>query len=101
MAVLTPERTESAPEDRAPRRRLPRPLRQSTPPLPTDRRLAWLLTAMLGVATLVTRLWDLSYPADLVFDEAYYPPEAREILELGYEYNRGYTFIVHPPLASC
>lgn len=102
MAVLTPERTESAPEDPAPRRRptLPRPRRQDTPPLPADRRLAWVLTAVLGVATLVTRLWDISYPGDLVFDEAYYPPEAKEILELGYEYDRGYTFIVHPPLGK-
>jgi dolichyl-phosphate-mannose-protein mannosyltransferase len=102
MAVLTPERTESAPDDPAPRRRpaLPRPRRQGTPPLPTDRRLAWVLTLVLGVATLATRLWDISYPTDLVFDEAYYPPEAKEILELGYEYNRGYTFIVHPPLGK-
>jgi dolichyl-phosphate-mannose--protein O-mannosyl transferase len=101
MAVLTPERAEPAPEDRVRRRpALPRPRRQATPPLPRDRRLAWVLTAVLGVATLLTRLWDISYPADLVFDEAYYPPEAREILELGYEYNRGYTFIVHPPLGK-
>jgi dolichyl-phosphate-mannose-protein mannosyltransferase len=91
MAVLIPERTESAPEDPARRRfdSLPRPRRQSTPPLPRDRRLAAVLTAVLGLATLLTRLWDLNYPANRVFDEAYYPPEAREILELGYEYNRG------------
>jgi len=102
MAVLTPERTESTPREPARRRRppLPRPRRQSTPPLPSDRRLAAVLAAVLGVATLVTRLWDIGYPADLVFDEAYYPPEAAEILELGYEYNRGYTFIVHPPLGK-
>jgi dolichyl-phosphate-mannose-protein mannosyltransferase len=102
MAVLTPERTESAHEQPVRRRlsALPRPRRQVTPPLPADRRLAAVLTAVLGLATLVTRLWDISYPADRVFDEAYYPPEAREILELGYEYNRGYTFIVHPPLGK-
>jgi dolichyl-phosphate-mannose--protein O-mannosyl transferase len=102
MAVLTPERTESASEDPVRRRLpgLPRPRRDRTPALPTDRLLAAVLTAVLGVATLVTRLWDISYPADLVFDEAYYPPEAKEILELGYEYNRGYTFIVHPPLGK-
>ncbi|MCW2507065.1 MAG: pmt [Modestobacter sp.] len=102
MAVLTPERTESAPEDPVRRRLpgLPRPRRDRTPSLPNDRLLAAVLAAVLGVATLVTRLWDISYPADLVFDEAYYPPEAKEILELGYEYNRGYTFIVHPPLGK-
>jgi dolichyl-phosphate-mannose--protein O-mannosyl transferase len=102
MSVLTPERTESAPEEPIRRRRpaLPRPRWQPAPQLPADRLLAAVLTTLLGVATLVTRLWDISYPADLVFDEAYYPPEAREILELGYEYNRGYTFIVHPPLGK-
>ncbi|MQA32784.1 dolichyl-phosphate-mannose--protein mannosyltransferase [Modestobacter roseus] len=103
MAVLAPERTESAPEDPAParrRRRPPRPRRQAVRPLPGDRRLAAVLTALLGLATLVSRLWGISYPQDLVFDEAYYPPEGAELLELGYEYNRGYTFIVHPPLGK-
>jgi dolichyl-phosphate-mannose-protein mannosyltransferase len=102
MAALTLERTGSGPQDPAVRRlpALPRPRRQGTPPLPTDRVSAAALTAVLGVATLVTRLWDISYPANRVFDEAYYPPEAREILELGYEYNRGYTFIVHPPMGK-
>ncbi|WP_299956249.1 dolichyl-phosphate-mannose--protein mannosyltransferase [uncultured Modestobacter sp.] len=102
MAVLVPERTESAPEE-TPHRRfppLPRPRRQPAPRLPTDRTLAAVLTAVLGLATLVTRLWDISYPTDLVFDEAYYPPEGAELRELGYEYNRGYTFIVHPPLGK-
>ena len=37
---------------------------------------------------------------DLLFDEAYYPPEAHELLTWGFEYNRGYTFIVHPPLGK-
>jgi dolichyl-phosphate-mannose-protein mannosyltransferase len=101
MAVLTSERTEEVPEAEHRRRpALPRPRRQWTPPLPGDRRTAAVLTVLLGLATLVTRLWDLNYPADRVFDEAYYPPEALEILELGYEYNRGYTFIVHPPLGK-
>ncbi|WP_222265555.1 dolichyl-phosphate-mannose--protein mannosyltransferase [Modestobacter marinus] len=102
MAVLAPERLDEAPGDPWPRRfpPLPRRRRQVVPPLPHDRLLAAVLTAVLGVATFVTRLWDLGYPADRVFDEAYYPPEAHEILELGYEYNRGYTFIVHPPLGK-
>ena len=101
MAVLTSEPTEEVAETESHQRRaLPRPRRQWTPPLPDDRRTAAVLTLLLGLATLVTRLWDLSYPADRVFDEAYYPPEALEILELGYEYNRGYTFIVHPPLGK-
>jgi dolichyl-phosphate-mannose-protein mannosyltransferase len=55
---------------------------------------------VLGAVTLVSRLWDLAHPRDLLFDEAYYPPEAQELLTWGHEYNRGYTFIVHPPLGK-
>ena len=105
MAVLAPERTDR--EQRqlpgpspARRRALPRPRRDRVPPLPTDRGLSWILALLLGVASLLSRLEDLSYPGDLLFDEAYYPPEARELLEWGHEYNRGYTFIVHPPLGK-
>jgi dolichyl-phosphate-mannose-protein mannosyltransferase len=104
MAVLAPERTDGGHgQDRpAPARRRPppRPRRDVTPPLPDDRLLSWVLTALLGVLTAAVRLYDLGYPSDLLFDEAYYPPEARELLEWGHEYNRGYTFIVHPPLGK-
>jgi dolichyl-phosphate-mannose-protein mannosyltransferase len=79
---------------------LPRPHRDRTPPLPADRTRALVLTAVLGLATLVTRLWGLDYPKARLFDEAYYPPEAQELLRWGTEYNRGYTFIVHPPLGK-
>jgi dolichyl-phosphate-mannose-protein mannosyltransferase len=101
MAVLAPVRPGSTPEDpeRHPRRP-PRSQRQEIRPLPADRRLAWVLTAVLGIATFVARAWHISYPGDLMFDEAYYPPEAHEMLRWGYEYNRGYTFIVHPPLGK-
>jgi dolichyl-phosphate-mannose-protein mannosyltransferase len=59
-----------------------------------------VLTTVLGVVTLASRLWDITYPRDLLFDEAYYPPEAHELLTWGHEYNRGYSFIVHPPLGK-
>jgi dolichyl-phosphate-mannose-protein mannosyltransferase len=104
MAVLAPERTDRGPggDVPAPARRRPplRPRRDSTPPLPGDRLRSWVLTLLLGTVTAAIRLYDLSYPPDLLFDEAYYPPEARELLEWGHEYNRGYTFIVHPPLGK-
>ena len=104
MAVLAPEREEREPPPVPPRRRpppaAPRPRRDRTPPLPGDTRLSWLLTAALGVLTLVSRLSGIGYPSELLFDEAYYPPEAAELLRWGYEYNRGYTFIVHPPLGK-
>ena len=104
MAVTAPTRTGATPAATdtlpAPRRRAPRAARHRWVQRPTDRLLSWALTAVLGVATLVSRLWGISYPPDLLFDEAYYPPEAREMLEWGYEFNRGYTFIVHPPLGK-
>ena len=60
-----------------------------------------MLTAVARAwPALVSRLWDISYPRDLLFDEAYYPPEAHELLTWGFEYNRGYSFIVHPPLGK-
>src|SRR5919112_178276 len=79
---------------------LPHPRRDGVPPLPDDRRLSWVLTAVLGVVALAVRLWGITYPRDLLFDEAYYPPEAHELLTWGFEYNRGYSFIVHPPLGK-
>jgi dolichyl-phosphate-mannose-protein mannosyltransferase len=104
MAVLAPDRTDREPGELRPartrRRPLPRPRRDTTPPLPSDRVLAWVLTALLGLFALGIRLWDIGYPADLLFDEAYYPPEAQELLTWGFEYNRGYSFIVHPPLGK-
>jgi dolichyl-phosphate-mannose--protein O-mannosyl transferase len=106
MAVLAPERAEeddptpSAPLPAVRRWPPPRPLRDRTPPLPDDRRRAWVIAAALGLAALVGRLWHITYPRDLLFDEAYYPPEAHELLTWGFEYNRGYSFIVHPPLGK-
>ncbi|HEY0403005.1 MAG TPA: phospholipid carrier-dependent glycosyltransferase, partial [Blastococcus sp.] len=83
MAVLAPERADPGPrepETPSPSRRwpLPRPRRDGTPALPDDGRLSWVLTAVLGVVSLATRLWGISYPTDKLFDEAYYPPEAHE-----------------------
>jgi len=104
MAVLAPDRADPEAEPpgsvAATRRRPFRPRRDRTPPLPPDTRLSWVLTLTLGVVSLLSRLWDISYPRDLLFDEAYYPPEAHELLTWGFEYNRGYSFIVHPPLGK-
>jgi dolichyl-phosphate-mannose-protein mannosyltransferase len=104
MAVLAPERWDQQPTTAAPtptrRSSAPRPRRDRTPPLPADRRLSWVLTLALGLASLAGRLWGITYPRDLLFDEAYYPPQARDLLTWGFEYNRGYSFIVHPPLGK-
>ena len=102
-AVLAPERAEQDPPSspmRVSPRSWPRPRRDATPPLPDDGRLSWVLTAVLGLIALATRLIGITYPKALLFDEAYYPPEAHDLLVWGHEYNRGYTFIVHPPLGK-
>jgi dolichyl-phosphate-mannose-protein mannosyltransferase len=104
MAVLEAERTAEEPGPPSSRRRrwppFPRRAVERTPPLPDDNRLAWILAGALGLLALVARLWEIGYPPDKLFDEAYYPPESAELLRHGYEFNRGYTFIVHPPLGK-
>ena len=107
MAVLAPERADGAGPERpagAPRRPAAgrSPARGATAPrrCPTTAGCPGCSTAVLGVVTLASRLWGISYPSDLLFDEAYYPPEAHELLTWGFEYNRGYSFIVHPPLGK-
>jgi dolichyl-phosphate-mannose-protein mannosyltransferase len=105
MAVLAPERAEEEPlpspaRTAARRRPRPRPRRDGFRPLPDDDRRAWALTALLGGAAFAVRLWGINYPRNLLFDEAYYPPQARQLLTWGFEYNRGYSFIVHPPLGK-
>jgi dolichyl-phosphate-mannose-protein mannosyltransferase len=103
MAVLEAERTAEEPQPpraRRFRRPPPQPAVERLPSLPGDNRLAWLLAGALGVVALALRLWDIGYPTEKVFDEAYYPPQAQELLRWGFEYNRGYYFIVHPPLGK-
>ncbi len=70
--------------------------------------MAWLYTAVITVAAVLTRFWSLGFPPGrnsipkngMNFDEVYYAVEAQEILRWGYEDNRGYLFIVHPPLGK-
>ena len=47
-----------------------------------------------------TRFWALGFPPGKSFDEVYYATEAQEMLRYGYEDNRDYMFIVHPPLGK-
>jgi dolichyl-phosphate-mannose-protein mannosyltransferase len=70
--------------------------------------VGWLLTAAVTAIAALTRFWALGSPPGLNveaqhgmnFDEIYYATEAQEMLRFGYEDNRGYLFIVHPPLGK-
>lgn len=105
MAVLTPERS-AAPVEPTPAAARPAPALATRfagalrPRVLADRRRALLIAAVLGVGSLALRVVGIGFPRELIFDEAYYPVHARDLLELGSEYNRGYTYIVHPPLGK-
>ncbi len=62
--------------------------------------VGWAVTAALAILAGFTRLWAIGFPQGKNFDEVYYATEAQEILRYGYEDNRGYMFIVHPPLGK-
>jgi dolichyl-phosphate-mannose--protein O-mannosyl transferase len=70
--------------------------------------LGWLSTLVIAIFAGFTRFWALGFPPgqnsipkqNMIFDEVYYAPEAQEMLRYGYEDNRGYMFIVHPPLGK-
>ncbi len=86
-------------------RRVPPSLQPWKDPRPGIGRL--VLVAMTAFAAL-TRFWALGAPPGrnvvpqngMNFDEIYYATEAQELLRYGYEDNRGYMFIVHPPLGK-
>jgi dolichyl-phosphate-mannose--protein O-mannosyl transferase len=70
--------------------------------------VGWLSTLVIAIFAGFTRFWALGFPPgqnsipkqNMIFDEVYYAPEAQEMLRYGYEDNRGYMFIVHPPLGK-
>jgi dolichyl-phosphate-mannose-protein mannosyltransferase len=62
--------------------------------------IGWAVTATVTLVAAFTRLWALGWPHGKSFDEVYYATEAQEMLRFGYEDNRGYMFIVHPPLGK-
>jgi dolichyl-phosphate-mannose--protein O-mannosyl transferase len=63
-------------------------------------RVGWLLAMLTVAIASVTRFWAVGFPPTKQFDEVYYATEAQELLRFGYEDNRDYTFIVHPPLGK-
>jgi dolichyl-phosphate-mannose-protein mannosyltransferase len=71
-----------------------------TPWQPASWATSWAWTLAVAALAAVTRFWALGFPPDKSFDEIYYAVEAQELLRYGYEDNRDYMFIVHPPLGK-
>jgi dolichyl-phosphate-mannose-protein mannosyltransferase len=71
-----------------------------TPWQPTSWATSWAWALAVTALAALTRLWALGFPPDKSFDEIYYAVEAQEVLQYGYEDNRDYMFIVHPPLGK-
>jgi dolichyl-phosphate-mannose-protein mannosyltransferase len=67
---------------------------------PASRLNSWFWALSVTAVAAVTRFWALGFPNTKSFDEVYYATEAQEMLRYGYEDNRGYMFIVHPPLGK-
>ncbi|MDT0263139.1 dolichyl-phosphate-mannose--protein mannosyltransferase [Jatrophihabitans lederbergiae] len=61
---------------------------------------SWLWALAVTALAAGTRFWALGFPESKSFDELYYATEAQEMLRYGYEDNRDYMFIVHPPLGK-
>ncbi|MDT4942713.1 MAG: dolichyl-phosphate-mannose-protein mannosyltransferase [Pseudonocardiales bacterium] len=103
-AAAAPEDAEP-PEPAEPARPAPAALVPWEDPHPW---MGWLSTAVIAVFAALTRFWALGWPPGqnvmpkhgMSFDEVYYAVEAQEMLRYGYEDNRGYQFIVHPPLGK-
>lgn len=96
---------EAAPPDapgveEPPRRRAGRVRLPVHRPMPADRAVSWVATAVITLVAATLRLWAIGFPAEKQFDEVYYATEGAEMLRQGYENNPGYMFIVHPPLGK-
>lgn len=85
-----------------------------------DGATSWVVTGLISAFALLLRIWDVSRPDKLVFDETYYPKDAWTLLHQGYEGTwpdaksanpdivKGLTdiwtpqaeFVVHPPLGK-
>ena len=99
------EAADEADADAQPLGPVPAALQPWHDPHPWAGRLSILVLAVIAG---FTRFWALGFPPGkngiptngMNFDEIYYGTEAQEMLRYGYEDNRGYMFIVHPPLGK-
>lgn len=78
--------------------------------MPDDRLVGWVGPALVALLAGILRFWHLGQPAQLVFDEKFYPQEAQSLLKYGVEFSVPYdgpgtgdgkpNFVVHPPLGK-
>ncbi|MCL2781400.1 MAG: phospholipid carrier-dependent glycosyltransferase, partial [Actinomycetia bacterium] len=80
-----------------PSSRVPEPLRPWDQP---PKLIGWAVAVVMVAIAALTRVWALGSPKGNIFDEVYYHTESEELLRFGYEDNRGFRFIVHPPLGK-
>jgi dolichyl-phosphate-mannose--protein O-mannosyl transferase len=58
-------------------------------------------TLMISFLAFIIRIFNISIPKGLVFDEIYYVDGARDYLKYGVEVNKGAAeFVVHPPVGK-
>lgn len=86
---------------------------------PAERKRGWIITGVIALVAAIARLFRLSHPHELVFDETYYVKEAFSFLNYGYEgkwaddVNAAFVsgdysgldlssaeYVVHPPLGK-
>jgi dolichyl-phosphate-mannose--protein O-mannosyl transferase len=82
------------------------------PPMPTDRLVGWVATLAITLAAGVLRLWRITEPKKIYFDEVYYTRDSWGLLTHGYEVDTrnwgtkggcdpaSAGYVVHPPLGK-
>ena len=95
--IATLQADRAAPADGDAVREVPAALRRWRPRSPLQ---SWGWALLVTAIAALTRFWAIGFPSEKIFDEIYYATEAQEMLRYGYEDNRDYMFIVHPPLGK-
>lgn len=103
MAVVEQVRAQQPATHPEPEPSLPRPLRAETllrPIRAADPLRGWIVTIVITGIAALTRLVNVGFPHQVIFDEVYYPPNADQMLRQGYADSLGRLFVVHPPLGK-
>lgn len=71
--------------------------------VPGSRAVGWLAPLTVALLAFALRLYHLSSPTGVIFDEVYYSKDSFDLLRHGVELNKeenGAGFIVHPPVGK-